>query len=205
MKHNYKGNYGNIMVRPLEPDDIESLRQWRNNPENTRYLTPIPFITAAMQKSWYERYQSNIDEFQFAICFKDSNELIGSGAIYNFLNVEDKKLKNAKLQDDSTDNSAAAGILGDEILREAEFGKFMIGAPDAHGRHAGVSAVKAFTDIAFNVIGIDKLVLHVFCENVAALKVYQQAGFEIKDKHLTDNGVEEYLMVIEKNDNKRIL
>lgn len=38
MKHNFSSCYENIALRPLSIEDIELLRQWRNNKDNTKYL-----------------------------------------------------------------------------------------------------------------------------------------------------------------------
>lgn len=197
MKHCYKCSYENIIVRPLEAGDIESLRQWRNDPANTKFLKQIPYITPEMQKSWYERYLDDASELQFAICFKDSGELIGSCALYDpgvsddteNYRQEPKGLTFKDVADVRVDSDDAGSW-------SAEFGKFMIGAGDAHGKHAGVSAVKAIAEIAFYNMGLEKLVLHVFCDHLAAVKVYQQAGFEIADEHIADNGAPEFLMTM---------
>jgi|GEM_PF-1631878 len=219
MRHDYTGSCENIIVRPLEIKDIEFLRQWRNDPANTRFLRQIPFITPEMQKSWYERYLDDTSELQFAICFKDSGETIGSCALYN-LGVTDADMTvNApnEMDDSDTNNICAKAkdrlnaltfwdvvdgledlnAAESRVMLEAEFGKFMIGASRAHGKHAGTFAVKAIIEIASRQLGLSRLVLHVFKDNQAAVKVYQQAGFKIKDKHIADNGAEEYLMSIE--------
>lgn len=186
MDHQYSGNFGNIVVRPLKEGDIESLRVWRNDPANTKYLSKVPFITSDMQKNWFERYLANAEELQFAICFMDSGELIGSAALYN----PDLPFDKIGCEDS-----------GRDISMRAELGKIMIGAADAHGKHAGVSSVEAMAKIAFEDIGLSELQLHVYCDNVPAVKVYLQAGFAVRDKHVTADGREEYLMIKGKQGN----
>lgn len=204
MKHQYSGGFGEVVVRPLEEGDIESLRVWRNEPSNTRYLSKVPFITPEMQKKWYENYLANDEELQFAICFKDSGELIGSAALYDISLIDGESGKHVSMADlrQAAEEKEAAyiGAASERVSgMRAELGKIMIGAPDAHGKHAGVSAVRAMVEIAFIYMGLRELQLHVYVDNVPAVKVYRQAGFSVCDKHAAEDGREEYLMCIEKS------
>ena len=171
MKHNYKTTFKNIQLRPLDAGDIELLRSWRNNPENTRFLSKIPFITKEMQDEWFKRYLNNIDEICFAIY--EVNELhrcVGSLSLHDF-------------NDDS-----------------CFLGHVLIGDKEAHGKKIGVNASIAATNIAFDLLGVNTVKLTVFSENIAAFKVYQQAGFQITDVHKHASGDEEYTMTLCRKD-----
>ncbi len=170
MKHNYKSKYKNVLLRPLSEQDIELLRNWRNNSDNTMYLKKIPFITAQMQKEWYLRYLNNDDEVCLAI--EEINELhrvVGSLTLHDFAN------------------------------ESCMLGHVLIGDKEAHGKKIGVNASIAATQLAFNEMGLKSVRLHVFSENVAACRVYQQAGFFITDTHEGSDGREEYTMIKEGN------
>ena len=56
MQHNYNESFKNIRIRPLEIDDIEKLRTWRNDKRNSLYLSRIPYITEKMQQEWFDNY-----------------------------------------------------------------------------------------------------------------------------------------------------
>lgn len=166
MKHNYYCKYDNILIRQLNKEDIENIRQWRNEPSNTKYLRKIPYITSEMQEEWYNRYLLDEDEMTFAIVEnKEFNRVIGSLSLYNF-----KK-------------------------ETVEFGKILIGDSETRGRGCGANSVRAVVDLALNQLGKKTVYLHVFKDNVDALKTYLKVGFEVTEKHVLD-GMIEYTMSV---------
>lgn len=168
MIHDYRYKYKNIIIRQVVEDDLEMLREWRNNPENTRFLRKIPYITKEMQKQWFCSYLSNEDELMFVIEeTEDINEVVGSFSMYNF--SEDK----------------------------AEFGKFLVGNNNAHGKSVGLNALIAAMIISKKMLKLKKLYLHVYEKNKAAVKVYKKAGFFIDKKLISGDNEVEYKMIIE--------
>lgn len=168
MRHDIQNTNGNVLIRQLDVDDIEKIRNWRNNPNNTKYLRQIPYITQDMQRAWYEKYLDDKDEMIFAIV--ENNELhrvVGSMALYNF---DEKKV---------------------------EFGKILIGDEKAHGKQVGFHALLAIVQVAFNELGIEQIYLHVYDGNIAAKKVYEKVGF-VKQYSHEENGMEELVMVLDK-------
>lgn len=166
MRHEFKARYKNVYLRPLSEQDIELLRNWRNNPDNTTFLRKIPYITTTMQKEWYTRYLNNENEICLAIEEDEElHRLVGSLTLHDF-----------------TDESC-------------ELGHILIGDKEAHGKKVGVNASVAASQIAFNEMGLNRIYLHVFSENIVACKVYQQAGFRVSDIHMTLDGREEYTMI----------
>ena len=61
MNHQYCAEYARIRLRPLHIHDIERLRKWRNDAQLSRYFTPMPYITRAMQSEWYHNYLEKED------------------------------------------------------------------------------------------------------------------------------------------------
>lgn len=165
MRHKYVTNYKNVCLRPLEERDIELLRLWRNNPNNTRYLSKLPYITEQMQQEWFKQYLDNEDEICFAVDeVVELKRFVGALSLHAFS--------------------------GDSCL----LGHVLIGDEEAHGKKVGLNASIAATQIAFNKLKIKTVNLHVYSENIAAYKVYQQAGFKIIDTHFGNNGEKEYTM-----------
>lgn len=158
--------YKNVALKPISENELEYLRSWRNDPENTRYLRQIPYITPEMQKRWYETYLANADEMTFAIYeTRELCRVVGSLSLYDFCDGE------------------------------AEFGKILIGDSEAHGKSIGLNATVALLKIAFTSLKLNKVRLHVFKDNVPAVKVYEKAGFVTVDEHET-NGMKELTMEI---------
>lgn len=173
MRHNIIYKYENVRIRPLEIADIEKIRVWRNNPKNTKYLKKIPFITSEMQLEWYQKVQDNPDEMVFAIDqYEGDYYFVGSFSLYNF------------------------------STNKAEFGKFLIGDENSHGKNIGCNSVKAASEITFNQLKKNILFLHVFTDNLPAIRCYKKAGFLVAEEHLI-NGQKEYTMVLNKMEVKQ--
>jgi UDP-4-amino-4,6-dideoxy-N-acetyl-beta-L-altrosamine N-acetyltransferase len=45
--------YG-VVLRPMQPEDLELVRYWRNHPKISQYMSFREHITEAMQKAWYD-------------------------------------------------------------------------------------------------------------------------------------------------------
>lgn len=167
MIHDYRIEYQNILLRPLEKEDIENLRKWRNEPNNSTYLRKIQHITPEMQIAWFEHYLGNMDELCFVIVENQQlHRMVGSLSLYGF-------------SDDA-----------------CLFGKILIGDTDAHGKKVGLNATKAAISFAFGTLNYSTVKLFVCAENKAANKIYSEAGFEIVDEHLAEDGKREYTMTI---------
>jgi len=152
MMHQYVKTYNNIRVRPLEEKDIESLRIWRNEQNSSGFLRNIPFITPEQQKAWFQTCCNDTRELYFAIDeIQKLHGLVGSAALSHLTDTE------------------------------AEFGRFLIGNPDAAGLHAGTNALEAIKSIAKNTLGLSRLYAYTYEDNQTAKTVFSHAGFTLED------------------------
>lgn len=169
MQFSLEGQYQNVRLRPLAEQDIEALRIWRNDTDNSKYITSVGHITSAMQLSWYGRYLADTDCYIFAIDeTKDLGRLVGSVSLYHFDG------------------------------QKAEFGKIMIGDPQAHGRGLGRKSTVLTLHIGFAVFGLQAIYAVVHVDNVPALNVYEQAGFSIVGQEVSSMGFPEYQIRVDK-------
>lgn len=167
MQHNIIIKYDNLLLRQLEKKDIELLREWRNNPDNSKYLRQIPYITPEMQESWFERYLQNEDEMAFVIEeTKELNQVIGSLSLYDFKESQ------------------------------VEIGKILIGEEKAKGFGYGRKSFVMLLKYAFEKLGKEKVIATVNTENMSARKSYFRIGFEIVGKKEWDNGLIEDVIEI---------
>lgn len=151
MLHDFNLEVDNLSIIPLKENDIEQMRIWRNLPHIRKNFIYSGIIEAEDQKNWFEKHKLIENDFVFMIKEKvDLKRKIGTISIYNF--SEDGK--------------------------EAEFGRFLIGDNDAHGKGYGVLSAKLACSIAFNKMSIEKLKLEVFEDNGSAYHVYQKVGFK---------------------------
>ncbi len=165
MNHNYEYSFKNVYLRPLSINDIEILREWRNDSENSSFLSKRPQISKEMQLKWFESYLEDEDQILFAIEeYRDLNRFVGCLGLYHF--DEDKCL----------------------------FGKLLLGDKEAHGRRVGLNATIAATKVAFEFLNMKQVDLFVYPDNRAARAIYQQAGFIAQNIHLDTSGKEELTM-----------
>ena len=170
MEHFIVAQFENIIIRPLEQQDIELLRQWRNDEKISTYLASIPHISGEMQKNWFDRYLSDRDNITFAIVEDQFlKRVVGSLSIYGFHE------------------------------HEAEIGKIVIGDAEAHGKQVGYRALLLALSYGYEFLRINKFLLNVHEDNVAARTIYQKVGFKIVGQHPFIKGGVELEMELSKD------
>jgi RimJ/RimL family protein N-acetyltransferase len=80
MEHSYHAEFEGVELRPLKREDIEALRLWRNDAENSRFIRKLPEITSEVQSTWFEAERADETSITFAICME--GELVGSVSLY---------------------------------------------------------------------------------------------------------------------------
>lgn len=154
MEHHYCAEYQNIKIRPLKKDDIEMLRVWRNDTDQTIFLRNIGHITKEMQENWYESYLKDPDVLTFAVEETEKvNHMVGSLALYNFHG------------------------------EEAEIGRLQIGDLNARGMGIGGKSFVLAMKIGFQKLGLKRIYASVHQENLAAYKSYLKIGFQVCGSH----------------------
>lgn len=171
MKHNYCGEFDNVCLKPLSIEDIEMLRIWRNNKEQTKFLRQIGDITPEMQLNWYNSYIKNDQDVVFGIHeTKELNRLVGSLSIYD---IKDGR---------------------------AEIGKIQIGDQEAHGKGIGRTSLVIAMKIGFELLGLDEIYASVHQDNVAARTNDLRIGFKIVGNHPSCVGGLEDELIIHKEE-----
>src|SRR5262245_28182771 len=96
-----------VRLRLLEAADLEMTLAWRNQDHIRRWFFYADVISWAMHTSWYEQYKTRDDDFVFII--EETRTLqkpVGQVALYHV----------------------------DWVEKRAEYGRLLIGAPDARGK-----------------------------------------------------------------------
>lgn len=171
MKHSYQITENGLTLRPLARGDIERLRNWRNDPELSGYLSDIGFITAEMQKAWFQRYLNNETELIFAVDFEteEGPELIGSIAL--------------------------SGLDG----KSAESGKFIIGSRGYQGRGIAKKVLGLSLKIAFETLGLGACTAYAHPANAPSFVTYINSGFRIAGSRPFRDGSFEYRLEMTKS------
>lgn len=164
MKHSYRATESGLTLRPLEHGDIESLRNWRNDPVLSGYLSDIGFISSEMQEAWYRRYLDNKTELIFAVDIEKESgpELIGSIAL--------------------------SGLDG----KSGESGKLLIGNRSYQGRGLAKKALKSCLKIAFETLGLRSCTAYAHPLNPPSFVTYVNSGFRITGSRPFKDGSFEY-------------
>ncbi|WP_407272875.1 GNAT family N-acetyltransferase [Radiobacillus sp. PE A8.2] len=141
-----------IMLRKLKKEDYQSFMQIEDVMESRLLMNDeTPFPpTEEDHNSFLNEISANKDDYTFAIETIDGNQFIGSIAVYLV------NWKNA---------SCNVGI--------------SIG-PEYQGNGYGTDAMKTLVDFIFNYMNINKIKLHVFSFNKAAVRSYEKCGFIIE-------------------------
>ncbi len=148
MKHSIYLDYKYIRLRPLNINDLEYLRKWRNDGTLNKFLRPIGEISYDMQKNWYDKECKDNTSITFAIEETRSlHRIVGSVAVYD--------------------------INGDN----AEVGKIVIGDPAARGKKIGYYALLMAMYMGFERFGINRYTLEVHEDNMPAKINYLKSGF----------------------------
>lgn len=168
MQHHYYAMNDSCKIVPLTKEYIENLRIWRNNPDLSKFLRPIPYITEEAELRWFEDYLFDPGTYFFAVIDSKLNKMIGSVALYH-------------VQDQS-----------------CELGKIVIGDRRSHGKGFGYQAVLLAICVGIQTLSIHHFSLDVHTENLAALSIYVRAGFLITGSHDFMRGGKELEMKIDK-------
>ena len=149
MKTNLIISDGDISLRTLIIDDIEMLRNWRNQ-ESIRYSFIFnEKITRLQQEQWFIRYNSDENDYMFIALYKGVP--IGASALYNINKKENS----------------------------AEFGRLMLGDVSQRGLGLGKRITRLTTRMGFETFKLHRIYLEVFEENTYALKIYKELGYKV--------------------------
>lgn len=159
MIHKFNREWGKVKIKSLEKGDIENLRILRNKQRN--WFIYSEEITNEDQIKWFESYKINKNDYMFSIHpINEQDRFIGAVALYE-INEESKT---------------------------AEFGRLLIDKEAVKKKGLGYDATMCACSIGFEQLGLNKILLEVFEENISAIKTYQKAGFDFTNSQELGNG-----------------
>lgn len=168
-------HYKNINLRALEPEDLEFLYLWENNPEVWQISnTYTPFSKYILKKyledSHLDIYQTKQLRMIIELVTQDKIKPIGAVDLFDF---------------DPHHQRAGIGIL--------------IAETDDRKKGYGKTALKLLIDYSFTVLKLHQLYCNVTTQNEESLSLFKNASFEIigikKEWIRTPDGwADEYLL-----------
>ena len=136
-----------VRLRPLAEADLPLTLRWRNHDDVRVWFRNSDPLTWDQHRGWFERYLAKDDEYQFVIEVGDRP--VGQVGLYRL--------------------DRAAGT--------AEYGRLMVGEPDAAGRGVAAAATGLLLALAFDRWGLCEVRLEVLAHNARAMRLYDRTGF----------------------------
>jgi len=145
----------NIYLRALELSDLDRTWKWHNDSGLYQMLVaPFRHVSRAAEEEWIRRKVAySQTEFQLAICLKENDQHIGN---INLRNI-------------------------DWVSRHAEVGIFIAEA-EYWSKGYGQEAMRLLLRHAFDDLGLRRVWLTVFDDNLRAIRSYEKCGFVVEGK-----------------------
>jgi len=142
-----------VNLRPIEREDLPTLKEWMNDRETTRLLGGARFPPSiAEQERWYAEVLDNKEGRIFAIATKDG-VLIGDVGLRHM------------------GGRAHNGELG-----------IVLGNKDYWGKGYGTDAILTLLDYAFRDMNLDCVYLGTAEHNKRAFRCYEKCGFKFEGR-----------------------
>lgn len=160
MLHEFTGAGHRIILKPFTQEDIEPLRLLRNKPHNRRWFVYADEISADAQKQWFEQYKAAADDVMFSVTRSaQPDQFIGAVALYHI----------------------------DQNNGSAEFGRILIDSENVKEKGLGLDATLCVLKIGFGQMGLERVYLEVFSDNMRAIRLYEKAGFTKTGEDISKN------------------
>lgn len=143
-----------IYIRSITYDDTDTIVKWRAQDNVKRYFIYRGELTKEVHNNWMRTQVETGRVVQFIVCMKEDDRPIGS--VY--------------LRDIDRQHS------------KAEYGVFL-GEEDIRGMGIGQEALRLVLDVAFKILGLNRVYARALADNEASINCFLECGFK-KEAHL---------------------
>jgi diamine N-acetyltransferase len=137
-----------VYLRPVEEKDSELVYQGKNDPAVRETLFLFFPMTLEQVKEELRSWTNSKETILFTICRKGDDKPVGQTA---FVRI---------------DYVSRAAVFYVSVYDSSEWSKGY-----------GGEATKLMVDYGFDILNLNRIQLHVFADNTAAVKAYEKAGF----------------------------
>jgi len=155
-----------IYLRAIESEDLGNLKFWRNNETFRQNFREVRELSDLHQTQWFEKLVKDQNSFFFAICDKETNELIGAGGLL-YINW---------------------------LIKSADF-SFYIGKNNQYTSYENwsVDAIESLLKYGFGSLGLNKIWMELYSHDNKKIEVFKnEFKFKVdgvfRDNHII-NGV----------------
>jgi RimJ/RimL family protein N-acetyltransferase len=147
-----------VRLRLLEEGDLPLTLFWRNQAHIRKWFLDSRIITPQQHSEWFRLYQERDDDFTFVVEETIScKRPVGQIAIYDI----------------------------DWIRGQGQFGRLMIGDPEAVRCGIAREAAELLVDVCSKSWGLRELNLEVYDDNLPACAIYARCGFSVIEQRGT--------------------
>ncbi len=148
-----------IRLRPIEKDDLSRFVKWFADPEIRSYLYTYKPISQAQEERWFERNLNAGDLQVWSIDGQPADMAVGPWVHIGSCGFHDVDWRN---------RSGEVAIL--------------IGARDYWGHGYGTDAMQTLVAWGFYTLNLNRVHLHVFEDNLRAIRCYEKVGFQLEGR-----------------------
>jgi RimJ/RimL family protein N-acetyltransferase len=145
-----------VVLRAIERRDIETLRQWLNDPEVNQYLLVYAPLSEIVEEKWYEKTAQSNTQLVMAI---ESSDLKNPRQLIGNCGLHDIRWKD----------------------RTATFGIF-IGDKSFWSNGYGTEAASLLIQFGFEQLNFHRINSSVLGFNKRSLRMHQKLGFQIEGR-----------------------
>lgn len=172
----------NVILDEVQPKYFEKIIEWRNNPENNKFLNQPYKLTLELQQKWYEAYLQDDTQGLFIIIDKQNDIPFGTMGWTDF------------------DNNKQICITG----------RLLIGDLKYRGSLYFKEATELFNDYLYKDYRVKMMYAHVVEENLASIKWHKKWGYKLNNEfefpqEMIVNGMKQIEFYREYNDYYKIL
>ena len=143
-----EGKY--VYLEEVQPKYFPYIIEWRNNPDNNRFLNQPFKLTMELQNEWYvEKYLNDFSQYLFLLIDKEHDTPFGTLGITEF--NENEKI--------------------------CIFGRALIGLEEYRGTRFVAESIYLLNNYIYDALGVDTIFIHVVKENRSALMWNKRWGF----------------------------
>lgn len=147
---NIRGN--KIILRALEPKDLDDLYTWENNPENWLISsTSAPFSKHVLEQYIESSHQDIYQTRQLRLIIEDIENSVSVGAIDIF-------------DFDPLNQRAGLGIL--------------IAEPENRGKGYASESLSLILEYCFQTLGLKQVYCNILTSNTESIKLFENKGFK---------------------------
>lgn len=153
----YRDDAVGIYLRLMTYDDTDYIIRWRNSDRVRKNFIYQALFTRESHENWIKTMVETGKVVQMMICEVKTGLAVGSVYVRDI----------------------------DTTHQKAEYGIF-IGEDAARGRGYGTAAAKLMIRYCFEELGLHRLFLRVYADNIQAIRSYEKAGF-VKEAYLRED------------------